>query len=145
MSPLRMLKFHRCFVGMMILSTAVSVTMPMAAATIVSTSISPVTITSGAVVTPSVIPTGFVMTVPVSLMIVTAIDRAIRVAVSIIMPMVVKGQNRNRQAQEETNTQADIACIAGLGKKTHRQSENCRNNDGLNVFHNLTSFLSTCG
>jgi len=55
--------------------------------------------------------------------------------------MVVKRQDRNRQAQEETHTHADIAGIASLGKKTQQQPKNCRNNENLNVFHNLTSFL----
>jgi len=108
---------------------------PMAATAIVSASMSPVTVITASVVTPRA-----VITVPVPLMIVAAIGRAIRVSVSIIRTMVVKRQDGNGQAQEETHTQADIAGIAGLGEKTHRQPKHCRNNEDLNVFHNLTSF-----
>jgi len=126
---------------MMALSMSASVSVSMTATAIVSASIPPVIITSGAIITTSVVPPGSVITVPVSLMIVTAIGRAISVSVSIIRPMVVKRQDRNRQAQEETHTYADIAGIAGLGEKTHRQPKNCSNNEDLNVFHNLTSFF----
>ena len=124
---------------------AASVAMSITATTIVSASMPPVTITSGTVITASVVTPGSVITVPVCLMIVAAIGRAICISVSIIRPMVVKRQDRNRQAQEETHTHADIAGIAGLGKKTKRQPKNCRNNENLNVFHNLTSFLPPCG
>ncbi len=124
---------------------AASVAMSITATTIVSASMPPVTITSGTVITASVVTPGSVITVPVCLMIVAAIGRAICISVSIIRPMVVKRQDRNRQAQEETHTHADIAGIAGLGNKTQRQPKNCRNNENLNVFHNLTSFLPPCG
>jgi len=140
LSPLRMLKFHRRFVGMKVLSMAPSMSVRMAATAIVSASMSPVTVITASVVTP-----GSVITVPVSLMIVAAIGRAIRVSVSIIRTMVVKRQDGNGQAQEETHTQTDIAGIAGLGEKTHRQPKHCRNDEDLNVFHNLTSFLPRCG
>jgi len=113
---------------------------PMAATAIVSASMTSVTIIAASVVTP-----GSVITVPVPLMIVAVIGRAISVPIAIIRPMVVKRQDGNRQAQEETHTQADIVGIAGLGDKTHRQPKHCRNNEDLNVFHNLTSFLTPFG
>jgi len=123
---------------------AASVAMSMTATTIVSASMPSGTITSGTVITASVVPPGSIIPVPVSMMIVTAIGRAICVSMAMIRPIIIKRQDRNRQAQEETHTHADIAGIAGLGKKTQRQPKNCRNNEDLDVFHNLTSFLPPC-
>lgn len=96
----------------------------MTATAIVSASMTSVTI-----ITASVVASGSVIIVSVSLMIVAWIGRTISVSMSIIRSVIIKRQDRYRQAQEEPHPHADIAGIAGLGEETHRQPKNCRNNE----------------